>query len=76
MNESNKNLLKPANEPIKARSQLSSYIQIPEFDKMVTDGEISTIQVFYERIAQEIYNTRKKNYSWGFRVIEPEFLNY
>lgn len=34
------------------------------------------IQVFFERIAQEIYNTRKKNYSWGFRVIEPEFLNF
>ena len=76
MNESNKNMFKPVNDPIKARSQVSSYIQIPEFDKMVTDGEISIIQVLYERIAQEIYNTRKKNYSWGFRVIEPEFLNY
>ena len=38
-------------------------------------GELSTIQVFYERVAQEIYSTRKKNYSWGFKVIEPEFLN-
>jgi hypothetical protein len=32
--------------------------------------------VFLERIGQEIYNTRKKNYSWGFKVIEPEFLNF
>lgn len=42
---------------------------------MVSEGQISTIQVFYERIAQEIYNTRKKNYSWGFKVIEPDFIN-
>lgn len=76
MNESNNNVFKPVSDPIKARSQVSSHIQIPGFDEMVTNGEISTIQVFFERIAQEIYNTRKKNYSWGFRVIEPEFLNY
>ena len=43
---------------------------------MIANEEIDKIQVFYERIGQEIYNTRKKNYSWGFRVIEPQFLNF
>ena len=55
---------------------MSSCIQITGFDQMVSEGKISTIQVFYERIAQEIYNTRKKNYTWGFKVIEPDFLNF
>ncbi len=76
MGKSNKSIFKPANDLIKPRNQVNSYIQIPGFDDMVTKGEISTIQVFFEHIAQEIYNTRKKNYSWGFRVIEPEILNY
>ena len=76
MKKSDKNKFQPVNDPIKPHSQVSSCIQIPGFDKMVENGEISTIQVFFERIAQEIYNTRKKNYSWGFRVIEPEFLNF
>ena len=76
MKKSDKNKFQPVNDRIKPHSQVSSCIQIPGFDKMVENGEISTIQVFFERIAQEIYNTRKKNYSWGFRVIEPEFLNF
>ncbi len=76
MTDSPKHKFKPAGDKIKSHSQVCSCIQIPEFDKMITGGEISTIQVFYERIAQEIYNTRKQNYSWGFRVIEPEFLNF
>ena len=76
MSKTNKNLFQPVNDPIKSHSQVSACIEIPGFDTMVSEGEISTIQVFFERIAQEIYNTRKKNYSWGFRVIEPEFLNF
>jgi hypothetical protein len=43
---------------------------------MVANNEIDKIQVLYESIGQEIYNARKKNYSWGFRVIEPQFLNF
>ncbi len=69
-------MFKPVNDLIKPHSQVSSCIEIPGFDTLVEDGQISTIQVLFERIAQEIYNTRKKNYSWGFRVIEPEFLNF
>lgn len=69
-------MYQPANDPIKPHSQVSSCIQIPGFEEMVKKGEIPAIQVFYERIAQEIYNARKKNYSWGFGVIEPEFLNF
>ncbi len=69
-------MYKPVNDPIKAHSQVSSCIQITGFEEMVKSGDISRIQVFYERIAQEIYNARKKNYTWGFRVIEPEFLNF
>lgn len=76
MKKSDKNKFQPVNDFIKPHSQVSSCIQIPGFDKMVENGEVSTIQAFFERIAQEIYNTRKKNYSWGFRVIEPEFLNF
>jgi hypothetical protein len=64
----------PVNDPIKPHSQVSSCIEILGFNEMVSKGEISKIQVLYERIGQEIYNTRKKNYSWGFRVIEPEFI--
>ena len=69
-------MFQPVNDPIKPHSQVTSCIQIPGFDAMVAKGDISTIQVFFERIAQEIYNTRKKNYTWGFRVIEPEFHNF
>ncbi|MEN8229666.1 MAG: hypothetical protein ABFS38_16010 [Bacteroidota bacterium] len=76
MNDSDKNSFQPVNDPIKPHSQVTSCIQIPEFEKMVSKGEISKIQVFFERIAQEIYNTRKKNYTWGFGVIEPEFHNF
>ena len=76
MKKSDKNMFQPVNDPIKPHSQVSSCIQIPGFNKLVENGEISTIQVLFERIAQEIYNTRKKNYSWGFRVIEPEFINF
>jgi len=76
MNKSDKNKFKPVSDLIKPHSHVNSCIQIPGFDEMVTNGEISTIQVFYERIAQEIYNTRKRNYSWGFLVIEPEFFNF
>lgn len=76
MKTSDINKFQPANDPIKSHSQVSSCIQIPGFDILVKNGEISTIQVLFERIAQEIYNTRKKNYSWGFGVIEPEFLNF
>ncbi|MEZ5071511.1 MAG: hypothetical protein R2751_11215 [Bacteroidales bacterium] len=68
-------VFEPANDPILSHSQVSSCIEIIGFDDLMNSGEIATIQVFYERVAQEIYETRKKNYSWGFGVIEPEFLN-
>ncbi len=76
MTESDNSIFKPANDPIRPHSQVSSIIEILDFDEMIEKGEISTIQVFFERIGQEIYNSRKKNYSWGFGVIEPEFLNF
>ncbi|PID92686.1 MAG: hypothetical protein CSA96_02070 [Bacteroidetes bacterium] len=65
----------PVNEAIEAHSQVCSCIEIVGFDDCIEKGETAKIQVFFERVAQEIYNARKKNYSWGFRVIEPEFLN-
>lgn len=76
MAESNSSIFQPVNDPVRPHSQVSSIIEILGFDEMVERGEISTLQVFYERIGQEIYNSRKKNYSWGFGVIEPEFLNF
>jgi hypothetical protein len=69
-------IFEPVNDPIKSHSQLTACIQIPDFNTLVLNDEVSTIQVFYEKIAQEIYNTRKKNYSWGFGVIEPRFINF
>lgn len=66
---------KPANDPIKSQLQVHSYIEILNFNELVSNGETATIQVLFERIAQEIYNARKKNYNWGFRVIEPEIFN-
>lgn len=76
MTQADKSTFKPANDPIRSQSQIISSIEILGFHDLIKQGEISMIQVFFERIAQEIYNTRKKNYSWGFRVIEPEFLNF
>jgi len=76
MAKSDNSIFTPVNDPIQAQSRVISYIEIQGFHDLVNQGEISTIQVFFERIAQEIYNTRKKNYSWGFSVIEPEFLNF
>ena len=76
MNTSDSSVFQPVNDPIQAHSQISSTILIHGFNSMVEHNEIARIQVLYERLAQEIYNTRKKNYSWGFRVIEPEFFNY
>ena len=76
MSDPDKNIFQPVNDPIQPHSQVSSYIEILNFSDMIAGGEISRIQVLYERIGQEIYNTRKKNYSWGFRVIEPQFLNF
>jgi len=66
----------PANEPIRPQMQVSSCIEILNFNEMITNREIITLQVLFERIAQEIYNTRKKNYTWGFSVIEPELFNH
>jgi hypothetical protein len=76
MTNKDKSLFTPVNDPIEPQSEVISIIEIQGFHDLVKKGEISTIQVFFERVAQEIYNTRKKNYSWGFRVIEPEFLNF
>jgi hypothetical protein len=76
MTKENQSMFAPVNDPIHPISEVISIIEIQGFHDLVKKGEISTIQVFFERIAQEIYNTRKKNYSWGFRVIEPEFLNF
>lgn len=76
MNDSKNLPFEPANDPIQAHTQLCSCIEIIGFDEMADKGEISKIQVFYERIGQKIYNIRKKNYSWGFKVIEPQFLNF
>lgn len=76
MSDSDKQVYKITNDPIQAHMQLSSCIEILGFHEMVENGELDKIQAFYERIGQEIYNTRKKNYSWGFRVIEPQFLNF
>jgi hypothetical protein len=76
MSDSDKNVYQTFSEPIEPHSQVSSCIDILNFREMIQSGEISRIQVFYERIVQEIYNTRKKNYSWGFRVIEPDFNNF
>lgn len=76
MNDPEKNVYQTVNELIQPHSQVSSCIELLNFSEMINSGEISKIQVFYERIAQEIYNTRKKNYSWGFKVIEPEFNNF
>jgi len=71
-----KSPFQPSNDPIWPQMQVSSTIEILNFNEMVTNGEISTLQVLFERIAQEIYHTRKKNYTWGFRVIEPELFNH
>ena len=76
MSDPDINIFQPVNDPIQPHSQVSSCIEILNFSDMIAGGEISRIQVLYERIGQEIYNTRKKNYSWGFRVIEPQFLNF
>jgi hypothetical protein len=76
MNKPAKNIFEPVNDPIHSHSQLSSCIQLPDFDALVREGQIATIQVFYEKVAQEIYNARKKNYSWGFGVIEPQFIDF
>lgn len=76
MTKADQSIFTPVNDPIQAISEVISIIEIQGFHDLVKKGEVSTIQVFFERIAQEIYNTRKKNYSWGFRVIEPEFLNF
>jgi hypothetical protein len=76
MSEPETQAFRPVNDPIQAHSQVSACIEILNFTEMLSNGEIPRIQVFYERIGQEIYNTRKKNYSWGFRVIEPQFLNF
>jgi len=69
-------IFEPVNDPINSHSQLTACIQIPDFNTLVFNNGVATIQVFYEKIAQEIYNTRKKNYSWGFGVIEPRFINF
>ena len=76
MTDSANPVFQPENDPIQPHTQLSACIEILGFSEMVANNEIDKIQVFYERIGQEIYNARKKNYSWGFRVIEPQFLNF
>jgi hypothetical protein len=73
--DKDREMYRPVNEPIQPHSQVSAFIEILGFDEMLEKKEISRLQVFFEHVAQEIYNTRKKNYSWGFSVIEPEFLN-
>jgi hypothetical protein len=75
MNAENDSPFQPVNDLIRPHSQVSSCIEILDFNEMVAGNEIPKIQVLYERIGQEIYNTRKKNYSWGFQVIEPVFNN-
>lgn len=76
MDEVTSNVFEPVNDPVKSHSQLFSCIQLPDFPSLLAKGQVSTIQVFFERVAQEIYSTRKKNYSWGFGVIEPRFINF
>lgn len=76
MSEQTMKIFEPVNDPINSQSQLSAWIQFPDFNSLVVGNQVPTIQVLYERIAQEIYNTRKKNYSWGFGVIEPRFINF
>ena len=76
MSDTDQSTQKTSNDPILPHSQVSACIQILNFQEMLDSGEIEKIQIFYEHIGQEIYNTRKKNYSWGFRVIEPQFLNF
>ncbi len=76
MTKSAKQVFQPVNDPIQPHTQLSACIEIIGFNEMISNNEIDKIQVFYEKIGQEIYNARKKNYSWGFRVIEPQFLNF
>jgi hypothetical protein len=76
MNDTPTQVFQTTNDPIQPHTQLSACIEILGFSEMVAHGEIDKIQVFYEHIGQEIYSARKKNYSWGFRVIEPQFLNF
>jgi hypothetical protein len=76
MSESVPSAFQPVNDPIQPHSQVCACIEILNFREMVEQGDLDRIQVLYERIGQEIYNTRKKNYSWGFRVIEPQFINF
>lgn len=71
-----KEMFQPVNDPIKPHSQVSAFIEILGFNEMLKNKEIPKLQVFFERVGHQIYNIRKKNYSWGFRVIEPEFLNF
>ena len=62
MSDSDNSPFQPVNDPIQPHSQVNACIEILGFGEMVEKGEIPTIQVFYEKIGQEIYNTRKKNY--------------
>ena len=76
MSPSEKSPFVPVSEDLQSYYEVSSCIEILGFPELMTANDVSTIQVFYERIGQEIYAIRKKNYSWGFRVIEPQFINF
>lgn len=57
---------------IKEKEYIVCYIDLIDFDEMVHHRQIRNIFDFFEKLAEELYHTRTKNYSWGFKVIEPE----
>lgn len=69
-------IAEPATKEMKCASRVTGFMEIPGFRDLIEENKIADIEKFYLHLAQEIYETRRKNYSLGLRVIEPRLDVY
>jgi hypothetical protein len=57
---------------LSTRSALTAVVEIMNNDYFMESEKFHEIQLFYEELAREIYNSQLHHYSYGFGIIEPE----
>ncbi len=59
---------------IDTESRVTAFINVTGINELVEEEEFDKINKFYHDLSQDIYDTRRNNYSLGLRVIEPEMI--
>jgi len=63
---------KEPDNKLSPKSALTAVIEIMNFEAFLKPEKLSDLKSFYDELAQEIYYSKRLNYSHGLEVVKPE----